>query len=334
MIKKVALLAAILSIFSLSLLAEEAVIDVQTNIETLVSEEPKPEVPKTESVALRQASDSAKATTDMQDEREIEIQTETAPEKETSEGVETKAVTPPEKEPVDEIGNIAFVLFTLVGNDLRMEKYDVNELENIESISQKTSRDKHLVLDINLKEKGLTPKSICWDKESPGKMNISAGKKNNLTNYHVQLESLFKDIDHDVMAMCFDCNVKNSKVESKESKWQSHINIELPVKIDDTEINLTLDARVKAACGFFMENDNFEKLINVSGTITKRKALEDGLVTQEEVKEEKPTFNFQDMLVKIKDGAWYLKDRVISLVLLLKQFVGNYWKKNRCCDTV
>ena len=216
-----------------------------------------------------------------------------------------------------------------------MEKYDIDELKDIESISKTSSRDKHLILKINFKEKGLAPKKICWDKENPGQMNIITGKKNNPKHYHLQLESLFKDVDEDVMAMCFDCNVKNNKIESKESKWQSHINIELPIKVDNTEINLVLDSKIKAACGFFMEKESFEKLVNVSGTITKIKALENGLVSQEiQELEENPKLDFQTIFGKIKDSAWYLKDRIISVILLLRQFIGSTWKKSTGCGNI
>jgi len=222
------------------------------------------------------------------------------------------------------ISQITCLLFTLIGNNLSMEKYSIEELANLENGLGKTT--KNTIFTINLAERGLTPKSIQWSNDNPGQMKIITGKKDNQKHYALQLDSLFNDTDDDVMAICFDCKVKNKKSDEANSKWQSHITVNLPVNTDNTEINVVLGAKIKAACGFFMEESAFSELIKVSGKINKVKAIESELI-KEVAKETESESRFSKVLNGIKNSACYIKDRIVSVVLILKQFMGKSLRK-------
>jgi len=213
--------------------------------------------------------------------------------------------------------NISLVLFTLVGNTLRMEKYDTDEInKNTNAISSEMC-DKNLIMSIDLSERSLTPRSISWSNDIPGQMNISAGKKSK-ANYKMQLEALFKKVEDDIVAVCFDCEVANKKAESdKENGCEAHIKIVFPIKIDDADITFILDKRVKSACGFFMESDHLEGLINISGNLTKKEVLKGGLLSKEQ-----KTF-FASVVSKIKNRF----TGMFAKLLLVKKHIGSLFNR-------
>ena len=220
---------------------------------------------------------------------------------------------------------VSFILFTLIENILRMEQYNLSEVKNPQTITKKDVRDKHLVFSIDFTEKGITPRDIHWDDENPGQLHISVGKKSKSKNYTLGLESIFKDTqEEDVIAVCFDCNIKNKKVESS---WKADIDIILPIKIDSADMKLMFDSKVKAACGFFIEHDEFCNLIKIKGELTKQEALKNNVIT-----EIRNGFSFKIVTEKIKNGAIYLKNKTIYALLALKHMIeGSY---NTCVGLI
>ena len=193
--------------------------------------------------------------------------------------------------------NIAFILLKLVNNEIKIEKYNNKEFTLATNVIEKQKSSDHCIMTINMKERSLSPHTICWNEEKAGKIDIITGRTQNLI-YSINLENLFKDVDNEVMAICFDCVVERRK--DKETKeWKSLISVVLPVKLDDTRIEFIFDEKIKAACGFFMGNEDFENLIAISGDLLKKEALESGLLylstptIEQEIKdpitEEKPT---------------------------------------------
>jgi len=172
--------------------------------------------------------------------------------------------------------NIAFVLLKLVNNEIKMEKYNNSEFSLATNVIGKQKSNKHCIMTINMKDRGLSPQTIEWDDDQTGKVDIIAGRNKNIT-YSMNLENIFKDSSSDVIAICFDCMVKRHR--NKETKeWKSQISVILPIKVDNTRIEFIFDEKVKAACGFFMGDEDFEDLLAVEGTVSKKEALKSGLI--------------------------------------------------------
>jgi len=172
--------------------------------------------------------------------------------------------------------NIAFVLLKLVNNEIKMEKYSNKEFNLTTNVMNTQKSSDHCIMTIDMKERGLSPQTVAWDDDKTGKIDISAGRNKKLV-YSMNLENIFHESDGDVIAVCFDCTVKRQK--DKESKeWKSQVSVILPIKVDSTKIEFIFDEKIKAACGFFMGNQDFEKLIGITGNIAKKEALEVGLL--------------------------------------------------------
>jgi len=233
--------------------------------------------------------------------------------------------------------HIAFVLFRLVENEIRMEKYDAYELDpKITKVSKEES-DSHIVMTLDLKDNDSTLKSIEWDRDIDGKINISTTK----AAYAMPLEAIFKDTDEEVIAICFDCKI-NHQEES------SHINIILPIKIEEAKIAFLFEDTTKAACGFFMTNKDFENLLAVSGKLTAKDALDTGLLysrckktiqtDKEKEKEEvtKPVHKRKQsetskpyketFFSKLKKDALYMKKLFLAKMIAIKNV---FFKKNK-----
>jgi len=234
--------------------------------------------------------------------------------------------------------NIAFILLKLVDNTIKMEKYNNKEFNLSTNVIGKQKSTEHQIMSIDMAERGLSPRLIKWDEETTGKVDIIAGRTKNLT-YSIDLENFFNESDNEVMAICFDCVVERRK--DKETKeWKTIIDVVLPIKLDSTKIEFIFDEKIKAACGFFMGNEDFENLIAVSENITKKDALESGLLYLSAPKTEEATVNnptqpettpansssqkitFSYVLSKIKDGAIFLKDTCITKLIALKRIFG------------
>jgi len=236
---------------------------------------------------------------------------------------------------------IAFVLLTLVGNEIRMENYNTEELNaKLNKISTKTRND-HLRFKINMSEQGSTPRSIEWDKDNPGQMNIFTGKKSKSKIYTLELSSLFKDVEEEVMVVCFDCTIKNKKInkeeenkEEKENKteWESHINVILPIEIDETKIKIIFDKKTKAACGFFMVKSDFDRLTKVSGELTKKQALNNNIISDKKIEKTNSEQQKTSLLSKIKNALISLKAKFMANLLSVKQTIGNSF--NTCLGYV
>ena len=110
---------------------------------------------------------------------------------------------------------IAFVLFRLVGSEMRMEKYGTQDLTQETTTITKQQSNDSLVLSINLKEKGAMPRVIQWDDAAPGKINILTGRGNKTNIHSLLLTSLFKETTKGVVAVCFDCKVEKRKTPSQ-----------------------------------------------------------------------------------------------------------------------
>ena len=207
---------------------------------------------------------------------------------------------------------IAFVLLRLVDNKIRMEKYNAHELDTkITKVTQEKC-DNNLVMALDLK----TAKTMAWGQDADGEINISTDDN----TYTLPLESIFKDTDEEVIAVCFDCDIEYTD-------GKSHINIILPIKIEDTKIAFLFNDTTTAACGFFMTNKDFEKLLKVSGELTTKEALASGLISpmtkksitkdSEAEKAEKVTF-----LSKVKNSFVYIKNLIITKMIAIKNTVG------------
>ena len=227
--------------------------------------------------------------------------------------------------------HIAFILFRLVEDEIRMEKYDAHELNpKITNVSKEES-DMHLVMTLDLRENDLTPKSMAWDREIDGKINISTTN----TDYTMPLEAIFKDTEEEVIAICFDC-----KINHQEEK--SHINIILPIKIEEAKIAFVFEDITKAACGFFMTNKDFEDLLAISGKLTTKDALDTGLIyslckkTAIETNKKQPETTESGKVTfssKLTNGAFYIKNFVLAKMIAIKNLLGNTYnsvfKKNK-----
>jgi len=222
-----------------------------------------------------------------------------------------KAIQPHALSPTS--GHISFILFTLIGNTLRMEQYDLQEVKSFQHIIHKDVRDKNLIFSIDLAEKGATPRTIQWDEETPGQLHVLAGRKNKSKLYAIDLEGIFDDTDEDVVAICFDCNIKHKRVEGS---WNADIDIILPIKINSSDMKLVFDSKVKGACGFLMEHNSFCDFIKITGELTKKEALQNNVIT-----EIKPESNFKIILEKIKNGTIYLKNITMSSLLTIRRIV-------------
>jgi len=187
-------------------------------------------------------------------------------------------------EPGHTKSHIAFVLFKLIGGKIKMEKYNAEEFDKEITEITKKKAENCLTLTINLKEKGALPRVIQWDDQSPGKIDILTGKGNKANVYTILLKSLFKETNDEVLAICFDCKVQRERITPedishldlpayKDEEWKSQVDVILPINIGNTKISLVFNEKVKSACGFFMENEDFEKLLRVRGNIKKKEAI-------------------------------------------------------------
>jgi len=223
---------------------------------------------------------------------------------------------------------IAFVLLRLVDNAIRMEKYKAQELDsNITKVTQEKG-EKHLIMTLDLADNNKATTSMEWDPQADGLINITT--KN--TAYTLPLEALFKDTQEEVIAVCFDC-----KIEYKEEK--SYIDIILPIKVEDAKIAFLFDGKTKAACGFFMTENDFEKLIKISGKLTTKDALDSGLIVpschkkkitksteidnQKKEEQTEETTGKVTFLSKLQNSFFYIKNFIITKIIAIKNSLQN-----------
>jgi len=227
-----------------------------------------------------------------------------------------KAICPVKKTKEEKID---FVLFTLIGNQLRLERYALEDLKNKTIDIPRDISKEHTVFIINMKERRYSTKKIEWDEVEAGRMNINTHHKSTPQNYVVYIESIFKEAPEDVMVICFDCSITTKKNE--KNRWYSKINIILPIKIDDEDINVTFNSKVKGACGFFMERKEFKRLVKYSGKMSKKAALRNGLLVKS-AETTNESMAHTGIYETVKDNMSYLKNKVITTLVLFKQLAA------------
>lgn len=181
---------------------------------------------------------------------------------------------------------VDFVIFVLERNTIRMERYGLHELgDDINYLSKDFSKD-HCQFKISLSGKDFRAHSIAWDEVDPSRLRITSGKRKNPTTYFLSLSKIFPEDTslEDLSIVCFDCVVRHVDEEDKteisatKSIKKSFVDIIIPFEDRDLCTQLVLDGSVRAACGFFVNHDVFNKGFSLTGKIKKEDALVEGLL--------------------------------------------------------
>ncbi|MCK5633201.1 hypothetical protein KAH94_05595 [bacterium] len=239
--------------------------------------------------------------------------------------------------------HVDVILFVLQRNSLRMERYNLADLDQeINTISKQMSKE-HTIFKMSLTSPHSKARLIAWDVNHEACLKIIAGKKRVPIFYHLLLDSILpiSDVeDQELALLLFDCSV-DCKVESQEEESQSKtvrtsfINVIVPVQDSELSMQLVFDGRVDAACGFFVQHDIFECDSPLNGIIKIDEALEKGilikgeplsLVQEPEFDDELLNDNRQEIIVDEFENVT-LCDGFYNRFIAVKTFFNTSFKK-------
>jgi len=173
------------------------------------------------------------------------------------------------KQLLDQIG---LVLFVLEDNAIRMESYRLSELT--QEVSKEVS-DSHCLFTMDMTELNNGPRSLAWDQDTIGCVNIVAGQESAPIIYHFLLDKLVPAVvqsEASTTVYC-DCTVTKTKNSSK-----SCVSVSLSSGEDGYAMELVFDGKMDAACGLLVQHDLLENEIALRGKVGMQKALDKGIL--------------------------------------------------------
>jgi len=191
------------------------------------------------------------------------------------------------------LAQVDLVLFVLQRNTLRMERYSLDQLNNEVNVLSKDISDQHCIFKIRLTSAHSRARFIAWDFERSARLKIIAGKKTVPIMYYLLLEKIIPETvsPEDVSLLLFDCSVEHAK-ELKAGRrrtvidWKSNVTVAVPAPDGELLMQLVLDGKVDAACGFFVEHDLFDQGVPIHGKLKIDDALHQGILVKDEPIEE------------------------------------------------
>ncbi len=186
------------------------------------------------------------------------------------------------------LARVDLVLFVLKRNTLCMERYRLDELDSeINQISREMS-EKHCVFKIKMRGANSRANCVAWDNGELARLKIitsaRSGKKNDRA-YYLPIDRVIPEEfqTEELALVCFDCAVEHSNLlKTKRGRprklWRSRITVAIPAVEGQLSMDLIVDGKVDAACGFFIQNDIFEGGIPLTGKMDMWEAINKGVL--------------------------------------------------------
>lgn len=180
------------------------------------------------------------------------------------------------KQLLDQIG---FALFVLEDNVIRMESYRLSELT--QELSKELSSS-HCLFTLDMTELSDGPRSLAWDQDTTGCVNIVAGQESAPMIYHFLLDKLVPAVvqsETSTPVYC-DCTVTHSNNPGQKTKNSSKscVSVSLSSGGDSYTMELVFDGKMDAACGFLVQHDLLENEIALRGKVGMQTALDKGIL--------------------------------------------------------
>jgi len=222
------------------------------------------------------------------------------------------------KQLLDQIG---LVLFILEDNAIRMESYRLSELT--QDLSKEVS-DSHCLFTLDMTELSAGPRSLAWDQDTTGCLNIMAGQESAPMIYHFLLDKLVPavvQLEASTPVYC-DCTVahSNSPGQKITNSSKSFVSVFLLSGESSYTIELVFDGKMDAACGLLVQHDLLEKEIVLRGKVGMQKALDKGILVMMHKADNAFDRNTETFFARIKHI-------LLARLIAVKDFFGASWQK-------